>query len=328
MRGRFLPMVALVATAFGGSCRDEAEPEAQDRLGKMRARQEGLWKAFEAAVSRDPLLAEATADRGEVVVALNGSFLQRSVRDVASRYLERVELDLPLEATVEKAGELTVKKIVSFKAGTWKASLAIHRIRGVLSARPPEVSLPEGDRVGLTLPVTLQKGSGTATVRFAWDSEGAANAVCRDFQVSREIEGRVLPETYTFKGELRLAVAENAFVLRPSFPDARVRLKIDLTPESWARVRSALQEQDSFFRCGIALRPQDVEEKLRSLVAKGFEVRLPRSLFRTIRLQASLRQAVEVQGRSFDLSVKPSALRTAEGALWSTARVELKRESR
>lgn len=309
------------------SCRRGPEPQALERLGALRARQEQLWKDFQSVVAEDPLLAEATADKGEVVVALDDDFIERTVRDVAKRYLDRVVLDLPLEVSVDKEGKIAVKKVLSFE-GTWKVNLVVHRVRGVLAALAPEVSVREGDRIRLKLPVTLREGSGKATVRFTWDATGAAKAVCRDFEVVREIEGRVLPETYHFKGELRLAASDDSLVLRPSFGEAKVRIKVDLTPASWDQVRAAIAEQDSFFKCGIALKPEEVLEKLKELVAKGFDVKLPKSLFRTITLPASLRQAVDVQGRSFDLSVKPAGFRTAQGAIWSSARVRLKRESR
>jgi len=320
-------LAALAAIVAYASCRRDPEREALERLGRLRGRQEQLWKDFQSVVAEDPLLAEATVDKGEVVVALDDDFIERTVRDVAKRYLDRVELDLPLEVSVEKEGKVAVKKVLSFE-GTWKVNLVVHRVRGVLRALAPEVSVPEGDRIRLKLPVTLREGSGSATVRFTWDATGAASAVCRDFEVSREIEGQILPETYGFKGELRLAASDDSLVLRPSFPDARVRIKVDLTPASWDQVRAAIEEQDSLFKCGIALKPPEVLEKLRALVANGFNVKLPQSLFRTITLPASLRQSVEVQGRSFDLSVKPGGLRIAQGALWSSARVQLKRESR
>jgi hypothetical protein len=326
-RRYLLATVGLAAIAAFASCRRDPESEALERLGRLRGQQDRLWKDFQSVVAEDPLLAEATADKGEVVLALDDDFIERTVRDVAKQYLDRVVLDLPLEVSVDKEGKVAVKKLVSFE-GTWKVNMVVHRVRGVLSALAPEVSVREGDRIRLKLPVTLREGFGWATLRFKWDASGAASAVCRDFEVAREIEGRVLPETYQFNGELRLAASEDSLVLRPSFGDARVRLKVDLTPDSWAQLAAALEEQDSFFKCGIALKPPDVMEKLKGIAARGFDVKLPKSLFRTITLPASLRQSVQVQGRSFDLSVKPSGFRTAQSALWSSAQVQLKRESR
>lgn len=315
---------ALLLLLAPSACQRQPNPEQLARLGLLRAEQEELWKRFNDVVAGDPLLAEVLSDEGEVLVALRAELLQRTLEDVARQYLDRVELDLPLGARVEAQGEIRVNTAFGrLKAGSWNVDLQIERVRGVLRAKKPEVNLAATDRIALKLPVALQEGSGSATIHFAWDSAGIANAVCRDFSVTRKIDGTFLPETYMLNGELRLSATEEILLAQPSFPDRRFRLKFDLTPESWSVVAEALTKQDQVLKCGIALNPDDVLEKLRVIAQKGFDVRLPQSLFRSVRLPASLKHSAEVRGRRYSLAVSPNALRMEHAALWLSARVQL-----
>jgi hypothetical protein len=91
---------------------------------------------------------------------------------------------------------------------------------GVLRAATPTVTLPAPDRLALAVPVTLERGEGTASVHFEWDSSGLANAVCADFEVDRTIQGRVLPDAYSLKGGLVLAATDDAVLARPTLQDA------------------------------------------------------------------------------------------------------------
>ena len=316
--------VVLVLLLAG--CRTPSEVERAQRVAELTARQEALWTAFNEKVAGDPLLAATLADEGEVLLALRRPLLQEMVREVARRYLDRVELDLALGAKVDASADLKVKtRLGEMNAGTWTVNLVIHRVRGVLRAVEPTVTLEGDQRLALSLPVSLQEARGRASVRFRWNSRGLANAICRDFEVTRTIQGRVMPSFHTFQGSLRLIPTADAVMARPSFTDRAYRLKVDLNPESWNEIRAALQEQDSLFKCGLALEPDKVITQLRELTLKGFDVRLPRSLFRDFVLPASLEQSVRVEDKTLVLSVKPSALRTVEDALWLSAAIEVRR---
>jgi hypothetical protein len=317
------------AAAIGllAACRTPPAGERAQRVVQLTARQEALWTAFNDKVAGDPVLAATLADEGEVVLALRRPLLQAMVTEVARRYLDRVELDLALGAKVDASGELKVKtRVGEINAGTWTVNLVIEHVRGVLRAQQPTVSLAGEQRLALSLPVSLQDAQGRAAVRFQWNSRGIANAICRDFEASRTIQGRVLPAVHTFQGSLSLILAADSVMARPSFTNRPYRLKVDLTDDSWNEVRAALQEQDSFFKCGLALEPDKVVAQLRELTLKGFDVRLPRSLFRDFVLPASLEQSVRVEEKTLVLSVKPGALRTVEDALWLSAAIQVRRD--
>jgi hypothetical protein len=110
-------------------------------------------------------------------------------------------------------------------------------------------------------------------------------------------------------------------VAQPEFPDKAFRLRIDLSPESWDEVRKTLGEQDTFLKCGMALDPDTVMSRLKELGQSGFDVHLPRTLFRKIELPASVQPSVAVEDHHVSLDVRPNALRVTKDALWYSAAI-------
>ena len=259
---------------------------------------------------------------------IEGPLLGALLKRVAARYLDRVELDLPLGAKVDASGEVRVNKLGlrEVHAGTWTLHLVIHRIRGVLAAREPVVSLEDERRIGLRLPVALQRASGSATLRFEWDARGLANVVCRDFTIERKLEATAEPTVETFSGSLAVEAQGPSLHARPTFKDVPYTVRPVPTAESWKVIEAALAEQDSFTKCGIALDPEAMLPKLRARLAAGFPVRLPRKLFRAFELPASLSTSVEHEGRTLALAVSPAALRFAHGALWYGSRITVAKQ--
>jgi hypothetical protein len=102
----------------------------------------------------------------------------------------------------------------------------------------------------------------------------------------------------------------------------KFRLRLELTSDSWQAVRAALESQDKLLRCGIGIDTDELIGKLKELVREGFDVTLPRSVYRPFVLPAGVNRSVEVAGRRIVLSVEPQRLRTVHGALWYSASVE------
>lgn len=323
--------MAILAAA-AACARPQTDAARAGRLAALKARQESLWKAFDQdKAASDAIVAEALGDESEVQVALRGTLLKDLLTDVAARYLDRVALDLPLDARVDAEGEVKVKGALglgTLTAGTWRVQLVIQRVTGVLSAHKPKLDLARAPKIALELPVALERAKGTATVAFHWDSRGIANVVCKDFDVSRKVEGILLPDVQTFSGALALEASQHRILARPGFRDVPYRLKADLTPESWKDVEAALVEQDSLFKCGIAMDPQVILPKLRELLLRGFEVHLPKKLFRSFELPASLEQKVAAEDKAIVVSVKAGGLRYRQDALWFGAAVSARVETR
>ena len=331
MRAGIGTVLALLPLFVALGCDQGPGRAAKERLARKRARQERLGRRFPEVATQDPMVRQVQADEGQVLLALRASFLQRAIEDVAQTYLDRVNLDLRLNAKVDAEGEarLDSKLLGEFTAGAWRVHVEIPRVRAVLRAGKPVLRLPAADRIALEMPVTLINGEGSATIHFEWSARGLAGLACHDFELTRVLRGIAIPETYALSGALVLAVEDNAVLARPDFPDARVRLRVGLPPETWKEVRDALDEQKAFSKCGLALKFVNTEtilEKLEAVMRRGFEVRIPQRLLRAFRLPVRVEPSVTIEGRRLALRVKPHEVRTAEDALWLAAEVEARAE--
>jgi hypothetical protein len=184
-------------------------------------------------------------------------------------------------------------------------------------------SLRGPDLVDVELPVEVQETEGDAVVRLGWDSAGLASVVCKDFELTREIRGRVLAQRHLVSGALRLHNTGESLTATPVFPERRIRLKLDLTARSWGVVEAALRSQDTSGKCGTRMDPDKGRVRLRALAARGIKVRLPDSIFRAVRLPARLRKSVQVSQRSVGLRLKAESLRIETATLWSSVSVRV-----
>jgi len=309
----------LVAVGLAG-CRRAPGPEADAaRLASLGKIRDDLHRRLETAVAQDPLAKRVFADRGRVVVAIRSGLIEELAGTVTQRYLDRVSIDL---TSVEASDEGAIHKdtfLGRMKVGEWAVDIDITDLRISLQAGKPKVSLRADDRVEIELPVDVKESEGRVGIHFSWDSKSIANLVCKDFDLTRDLRGRVLPQRHVLSGALRIASADDLFTLTPLFPDRKIPLKVDLTPSSWEIVEAALRTQDSADRCGTLMKPDNLVARLRELAAKGVKVGIPESVFRVVRLPAHLEQAVKIGDRTVNLTVKSEGLMVLPQLLWTSA---------
>ncbi|MFN0150487.1 MAG: hypothetical protein ACKVU1_07240 [bacterium] len=300
---------------------DAVEGKRGRSAASLSERYAALHAELESRVSADAPLAVALADTGEIALALREGLLTDLLREIARRYLDRVELNIDTkDLCATKDGELKVKTpFGQMAAGRWSVRLDFHGLRGVLRARRPEVTVIAENRVQVAAPVSIESGSSEATLHFKWDPKGMANLVCREFETSEPIEGRILRREYIVRGEFVLAAGPDGIVADPEFPEDRFPIAVDPSTESWSRVMAALESQDRWNRCGIAMDPENVARKLAELAEEGFKVKLPRSIFRPVVFPASLVKSVKVGRSPVKLSIRPNALRVSPGTFWYSA---------
>ncbi|MFN2433022.1 MAG: hypothetical protein ABR599_09480 [Gemmatimonadota bacterium] len=307
--------------------RGDGPPAAADRIAELRARAAGLRDSLAVyTTSSDTLLGDAALDSGDVALGIRPELVNEMIGEVAALYLDQVELDIPLEEQVVESGEVKVKALfATITAGEWRVFVTIHRVRGTLSARRPELTVVGENRLRMVVPARLERGSGSATIRFRWEARNVANVACGDFETRMEVTGSVVPRDYTVTGDFVLAARDQQIVAEPDVPVTKIRVSVSPSAETWRKVRATLASQNEFGKCGIGMKFLSADELvalLTRLTQKGFQVKLPTGIVPTLALPASVRESVAVEGRQVQLSVRPNALRVSPRAFWYSAAVE------
>ncbi len=309
-------MIMLGGLLASGCAVGHAQSPAPAKLEELRQHNEGLRQRLADLVAGDPVLAGTRQIAEPVVVGIRTKLIERVIQEVGFHYLDKIELDLAPNVHINHTQELAKKTFLGkVKGGTLSVNINILNIKAMILARPPAVEFAGANRVSLRVPVRVDKGEGAAEFHFTWDSAGLANLVCKDFEFHDRLRGTILPASYSVAGHFVLSATSRAVVASPRFADQKFRLRLDLTPESWAKVQRAIEAQDSFGKCGVAIDPSKIMEKLRGLGQKGFEVRIPRSLVRPVNLPASVEEQLNVQDHAVALSVKPGVLGLDKDAL-------------
>ncbi len=320
--GAAAALAALVLSGGWGACPGSGDGAAKRELAARRVEHDRLLREFEALADRDPVVTEVAASPAGVLVAVRTDVVESIVQEVARRYLDRVALDLPLDVHVHESREVDVStRFGPVNAGRWTADLTIDRVRGVLRAGRARVQPGAGNTLRLDVPVAIAEGGGSATAHFEWKGRKLGGLVCRDFEVTRRLQGRVLPEHYPVSGAVQLSAGPETLRAEPVFTHRAFHVRVDLLPASWDAIRDALDEQDQLLRCGLALKPDEILGRLRDLLRRGFDVTLPASLFRAVDLPAGVRREIEFEDRKVDLSVDTRALRITPDAIWYGADV-------
>lgn len=235
-----------------------------------------------------------------------GSGIRVSLKDLRFRKADEVRARL-------LAGRRTI--------GRFTLSVSVHEVHATLRPGRPKLRV-EGERLGVTLPVAVEDGAGSARLRFIWDGRGIAGAVCGDVDVTREITARVPRRSHSLAGALQLDVDQSALVARSQFEDVELRLPIEPSAEAWRLVDELIESRGAV--CRVALGRVDVKQKIRELLGHGVRVTIPRRLLeRTLRLPLVVERELQLPGRSLRLDARPSDLVLGHDRLWYGVRVEL-----
>jgi hypothetical protein len=315
--------VLVVAAVALAGCATKAPHDDPARMALLKDTYGHLHERLEKASAAEPLVASVLADHGHVVLAMRSRLIEELAGNVAGRYLDRVTVDVS-EVQAHDSGELHKNTFLGrIKLGDWRVSIELGNLKGHLRAGSPRVGLRGPDLIDVELPVDVQETAGDATLHFGWESAGLASVVCKDFELNREIHGRVLAQRHVVSGALRLENTGESLTLTPVFPDRRVRLKLDLTAGSWGVVEAALRSQDTFGTCGTLMDPDKGLVHLKELAAKGINIHLPDSIFRTVSLPARLQKSVKVNQRTVGLRLTANSLRIEAATLWSSVSVQV-----
>ena len=318
--------LGTLSVALSSGCHRPIAAGDPAKIAALRHIYDQLHVRFENAAAREPILARAEADPGQIIVAVRSGLLEELAGSVAQRYLDHVTLDLA-RVKAHSSGEVKKKTFLgSLTIGEWKVAVEINSLMGDLRSGAPKMTLLPPNRVGIRIPIEVRETTGTATLQFSWDSKALANALCRDFTITRVIEGRVLPQVHEVQGAFELRNQGGHLTATPVFPDKKVDLRLDLTAPSWAALERDLEAQNTAGKCGAFIKREQALSFLRGLAARGIGVRIPRSVFRTVTLPAQLSESVLVRERQVALSVSAESLRVEKDMLWSSAAVSVRKD--
>lgn len=327
---RVLVLVAIAAAVVVAGCgrgdrgsgapaesRETALDSLQAEVGRLRA-------DLDERVAGDSLVRSVVEGGGDVVVGLSTGLVTRVIDAATRTYLDEVRLHLEPGVEVEEGDEVVVRVgPVRVSAGRWTVRVAVERIDAVLTADTVELTVVDGDRIEAAVPVRVQEASGSATISFTWDATTAASVVCRDFAVRESFRGTVEPYTERLEAALTVEAEGPRLVARPRYTGRRLSVRPEPTPTAWRRVRQILDRQNSIFRCGLAISPDELEARLRRLLRRGFRFEFPESVLQPVELPTRFTEDVTVEGRRFTVGVRPVSLRLDPDRLWYAVDVEL-----
>jgi len=322
-------VAVLIAAAVVGLFVDRqlhlpAPPPSPAEIEALQARRDALQQQLGEAVAKAGEASLSRAPRGGVMIGIPTT-LARSVVEQAVTGLFR-ETTLTLRNLhVYKEGGVKAKMVFRKKQiGGYALDVDIHEVKGLLRPGKPELDFASG-RIGVHLPVALAEGEGRATLRFGWDSKGlAAGLVCGDVSVTREVTGTVKPQDYPVAGRFDISSDGEAILLRPDFGELAVRIFVVPSASAWKVVDDVVAEQRG--GCRVALDKIDLKAVIGKLLDKGFNVKVPKKIFKPVRVPAGVRASLEVQGVTLDVRATPTALLVAEDRLWYGADLHAARE--
>lgn len=225
-----------------------------------------------------------------------------------------------------KSDEVRARVLLGRRSvGRYVLSVHVHEVGALLRPGKPRLRV-DGERALVTLPVAVEDGAGRARLRFKWDGQGMAGAVCGDVDVTHELAATLPRRTHTLQGALRLSVDGSALVAAPEFGDVELQLPIEPSAEAWNAVEQLIARRGAL--CRAALRKADVAQKIRGVLARGVRVRLPRRLLeRPLRLPLAVDRELKLPGRALQLYAQPTDLMLTPARIWYGVRVELEADA-
>jgi hypothetical protein len=318
-RRRLLLIFLLVVAAAGGArvWLEVRELRRAERVASLQRTRDDLRVLLLALSAKDPVV--ASAPDAEVLVGVPSGVATEMLGRITTRLVHQLEVVLR-DLDVHKAGSVNMKTFLGrTTAGRYRVDLRIHEVTGVLEPGAPKLDF-QGERVGVALPVRMARGEGRATLRFRWDSRGIAGVACGDFRARIPVSGRVVPRTYPMNGTFALELVDGALVATPSFPDLKINLQVEPSPETWKEVSRVLAQRSP--QCRAALKLVDVPALLRRLLDRGFNVKVPPRIFTPLRLPVRLRREVAVGGRTHVVLAAPRELAVTPRVVWLGADVK------
>jgi len=313
---------ALVVAWLAG--RREPEPSPAE-IAALRAARQRLQERFLELTEDMRGLSLREAPAAGLLIGIPTEFSRDLAEQVVAGMFGRVTLRLR-NLKLSKSDDVQARILFGQRTvGQFVVDVSIAEVVSTLRPRQPKVTFTK-NRLGVSLRVALVEGRGTALVQLHWDSRGLADVICGDLDVSRELHATVTPADYAIEGSFAVAAEGGTMLLKPRFGEVVVNVRVQPSEESWQAIDALVEQQGAL--CRAALRKVDVKQKLLELLERGFNVKLPRQLFREIRLPLGVRQSLELQGLSLTVNIKPVDVVVTKHRIWYGADVTMERSAR
>jgi len=316
-RGLCATLVLALSLGAGPGCggRKEAKSaeEMKARIAALEQELPVLQQKLGNLLETDPRLRgmPETGVRVGVPTDLTRIMIERLV----TGFVDSVTLRLT-NLKVNKKGD--VKKVVTI--GHYELAVVIAEVVGRLKTGKPKVTFG-GNRIALSLPVTVASGTGNANINFKWDGKNVSGMVCGDMEVNEDVEGSVKPDSYEVAGALELTATARQILAAPKFPVVKVNLKVEPSAESWADVQKILDDKGGV--CGYVVDKVDIRGVIEGLVGKGFNVRLPTEKIKPMAIPVGIAPTLKVRDETVKIGVKVGHLVITEQMIWLGADVKL-----
>jgi hypothetical protein len=318
-------VVAALAAAAAGAwlARHPALPPAPtaQELAALEARRDRLQRELDALIEQDDQGLGRAPEAG-VLVGIPTRLTSSIIVQIVTGLFGETTLTLR-DLKVALSKEVRARVLLGERTlGRLDLRADIHEIHAALRPGAPEIAF--GDRrVALTLPVRAVEGSGRATLHVRWNSTGLAGVVCGD--LDEHVQVSVVPADYRLGGTFLLATQGHDLVLTPDFDHLDVRLVLKPGDETWKFVDQVVAGRGAV--CRAALERLDPRAQIEKLLAKGFKARIPKKIFKPVRLPAGLQRSLELQGVRLTLQVVPTGLSIDDDRIWYGAEVRAARSA-
>jgi hypothetical protein len=312
-----LALLGLAGALAASACSQRKDRQSPDELraeiAALEKERDLLRPKLDQLISKDPRI--SGMPKTPVRVGVPTTLARDLVERVTSGFIDHVTLELK-NLKVNKTG--SVKKVVTI--GKYEMHVLIKRVSGRLKTGKPRVTFG-GNRVELSMPVTVASGTGNATINFKWDGKGMSDAVCGDMEITRDVSGGVKPASYPVSGALVLTATAKEILAEPKFPLIKINLKVDPSDESWASVQKILDDQEGI--CGYVVDKVNILKIVQGLIDKGFNVRLPTEKIKPMAIPVGIEPSMNVKGRQVDLGIKVGELAITNDMIWLGAHVSV-----
>lgn len=305
-------MCALVATAsFAQTDSPPASDPVTQRIEALKARRTQLQSELRATLTDDSRL--VNAPQGGILIGVPTSLVRRIVTETVMGPLSRIKLKFG-DIAVQKADTITTKKLgLTMTLGTYDMGVRVRDVTATLKPKTPQLVFG-GNRIGVTIPMSVEGGRVRANLNFKWDGKQLAGAICGDLAGEHDLKASVPTIKFVVKGRFDIAADGDRLVAKPVFAPISLDLHVEPEQKTWDFVEGLIKSRNSI--CETAIRKARLAERVRDAVGQSYKADIPRGWVKPVSMPAAFEQNVDVAGRSAGLRVEPTGVSITKTRLW------------